>query len=66
MSKARPKRNTMFHVGNFTGEAKCYIHCYPQQKWNYWIKDNRAIIEYKNISLEIPRVEFEKWFEVVE
>ena len=63
---ARPKSYTMITISNFTGEAKCYIHCYPQQKWKYKLDDKSADLEHKNLSVIIPKEDFEKYFKVVE
>lgn len=66
MSKARPKKYFMLTISNFTGNAKVYIHCYPQQKWEYSIEDNKAHLFYKTMSLCIPKEDFEKYWKVVE
>ena len=66
MGTARPKNYVMLTISNFTGEAKCYIHCYPQQKWTFEITDNKAKLCYKNFDLCIPKIDFEKYFKVVE
>ena len=66
MAKARPKRYVMLTISNFTGEAKCYIHCYPQQKWHYHFNGNKAEMTYKNLDLCIPKADFEKYFREVE
>ena len=63
---ARPKNYGMFTISTFTGEAKCYIHCFPQQKWKYKLDDKSVDLEYKNLSMIIPKVDFEKYFKVVE
>lgn len=62
MAKARPKTYTMITISNFTGEAKCYIHCYPQQKWDYSFNGDKAEMHYKNLDLSIPKTDFEKYF----
>lgn len=66
MGKARAKTYTMLTISNFTGEAKCYIHCYPQQKWHYHFNGNQAEMHYKNFDLSIPKSDFEKYFKEVE
>ena len=66
MSKARPKSYTMITISAFTGEAKCFIHCYPQQKWDYSIKGDKVQLIYKNLDLMIPKEDFEKYWKVVE
>lgn len=62
----RPKRYFMLTISNFTGQAKVYIHCYPQQKWDCVITDKEAHMTYKHIDLCIPKEDFEKYWKVVE
>lgn len=66
MGGARPKRYVVFSIRNFTGEAECYIHCYPQQKWDYGFNGDKAEMHYKNLDLSIPKADFEKYFREVE
>lgn len=66
MGTARPKGYVVFSIRNFTGEAECFIHCYPQQKWCYFIHDSKVKLCYKNLDLIIPKADFEKYFVEVE
>ena len=50
MAQAKPKTYTMLTISAFTGEAKCYIHCYPQQKWDYGFNGDKAEMHYKNLT----------------
>lgn len=63
---ARPKTYVMLTISNFTGEAKCYIHCYPQQRWKYMLDYKSAMLEHTNYTMIIPREDFEKYFKVME
>lgn len=63
--KVRPKKYFILTISNFMGDAKVYINCYPQQKWNCVIKGNEVYLGYKQIYLVIPKEDFEKyWMEV--
>ncbi len=62
---ARPKSYVMITISNFTGDAKCYIHCYPQQRWKYKLNAKSADLEYKTFKIVIPKEDFEKYFKVV-
>lgn len=64
--KVKPRKYFFMTISNFSGEAKCYIDAYPQQTWNCEIIKDRAHLSYKNISLEIPKTDFEKYWKVVE
>ena len=66
MITVRPKSYMMLSISNFTQEAKCCIYCYPQQKWKCKLDDKSAKLEYKNLSVVIPRSDFEKYFKEVE
>jgi len=66
MGIARPKTYVMIKISNFTGEAKCFIHCFPQQRWNYNIDNDRVELTYKNMDLSIPKSDFERFWKVVE
>lgn len=66
MNKAKPKNYVMITVSNFTGQAKVYLHCYPQQIWHYKIHGNECHLTYKHIDLVIPKEDFEKYWRVIE
>lgn len=65
MNKARPKSFIIYTLKTFLDDAECCITCYPQQQWEYEIKDNKAILRRKYISLIIPKEDFEKYWKVV-
>lgn len=56
---ARPKKYIIYKFGF---EAKCYIHCYPQQTWKYTIDGNMVYLsnEKKHIDIIIPLDDFKK------
>ena len=59
--KARPKSYVMYRIVSFLGEAECYIHCYPQQKWDANIRDNEHVeLSRNNIDFIIPKEDFDK------
>lgn len=63
---AKPKECSILWVGNFSETAKVHIHLYPQQKWEYSFANGKVRLEYKCISLLIPKEDFEKYWKVVE
>lgn len=40
---ARPDTYGMYCFG--FGNSKCYIHCFPQQKWEYKINEKDKLVE---------------------
>jgi hypothetical protein len=66
MNKARPKSFIMYHITTFDGQAECYISCYPQQRWEYRIKENKVTLSRKGISLSIPKDDFDEYWKIVE
>lgn len=69
MGKARPKTYVMCRIATFDSKGECYIHCYPQQKWKYKqapFNVNSVQLSYKNITMIIPKEDFEKQWKVVE
>lgn len=66
MNKVRPKTVCMYSLKGLLGEAICFIHCYPQQKWEYRVKGNKVTLERKGISLTIPKADFDKYWKVIE
>lgn len=67
MNKARPKSYILYQIVTFSGDARCYIHCYPQQKWEYAMKGNNQVeLTRKEISLIIPKEEFAKHWIIVD
>lgn len=61
---ARPNTYGMYCFG--FGNSKCYIHCFPQQKWKYEINEKDKLVELSNekkrISMQIELEDFkEHW-----
>lgn len=66
MAKARPKTFVTYTVATFTGDAEVWINCFPQQIWEYRERNGKVTVSRKNISLTIPKEEFEKHWKVME
>ena len=66
MNKARPKSFVIYSIKTFSGDAECWISCYPQQRWEYEVKENKVTLRRKGITLIIPKVDFEKRWKVVQ
>ena len=66
MGKVRVKTFLIYTLKTFLGDAECWISCYPQQKWEYRVKGDKVTLDRKNISLTIPKTDFEKHWRVVE
>lgn len=64
--KARPKEAATYTVQTFSGDAEVWISCFPQQIWEYWEINGKVTVSRKNISLTIPKEEFEKHWKVAE
>ena len=64
--KARPKEAATYTVRTFSGDAEVWIYCFQQQIWKYLERNGKIMVSRKNISLTIPREEFEKHWKVVE
>ena len=67
MSKARPKEYVAFMNANKATEM--YIDISPQQRWDVEedIQDNTKVkLSRKNVTMFIPKIQFEKYFVVVE
>ena len=64
--KARPKEAATYTVQTFSGDAEVWISCFPQQIWEYRENGKKVTLSRKNISLTIPKEEFEKQWEVAE
>lgn len=61
--KARPRNGVMYMFGGTL--YPCYIHCYPQQKWDYVYKGDKVELGYKNMAITITADDFkERWLEV--
>ena len=59
----------MYRIVTFDAKAECYIHCFPQQKWDCKqdeLKANAVQLSRKNITFIIPKEDFEKHWKVVE
>ena len=68
MYKARPKTYVMYRIAAFGNKAECYIHCYPQQVWDCErspFNVNAVKLSRKNITIIIPKEDFEKHWKVV-
>lgn len=60
--KARPKNGVMYRFGTL---YPCYIHCRPQQKWDYVYKGDKVELGYKNMVITITTDDFKShWLEV--
>lgn len=59
---ARPDTYGLYCFG--FGNSKCYIHCFPQQKWEYKINEKDKLVELTNekkrISMQIDLENFEE------
>ena len=64
--KARPNEAATYTVQTFSGDAEVWISCFPQQIWEYREINGKVMLSRKNISLTIPKEEFEKHWKVVE
>lgn len=63
--KARPKEAATYTVATFSGDAEVWISCFPQQIWECREKGKKVTLSRKNVSLTIPKEEFEKHWKVV-
>lgn len=64
--KVRPKAYVMYRIAALLGNAECYIHCYPQQKWKANVRnDKRVELSRNNIDLIIPKEDFDRQWKVV-
>ena len=60
--KARPRSGVMYKFGTL---YPCYIHCYPQQKWDYAYNGDKVELRYKNTTIAITTDDFKgNWLEV--
>ena len=57
---ARPRDYLLYRMATPGEKAKCYIHCFPQQRWETTFDDREVILEHQGITIIIPRAEFEK------
>lgn len=65
MRYAKIKHYTLYRIATFNEKAVCYIDCYPQQKWEYYVRDDGVLLKRKGISLILPKEDFEeRWKEV--
>lgn len=62
--KARPKAYCIYTLKTFDG-AECWISCYPQQKWECEIKENKVVLSKKGLTLIILKTDFERQWKVV-
>lgn len=60
--KARPATTVIYNFADW----KCVISCYPQQRWAMTDKGNTVKLERKNITMELPKDDFEKYWKVIE
>ena len=52
--KARPKTFVAYTVATFNGDAEVWVHCWPQQKWDYLEDRGKVILSRKNMSMSLP------------
>lgn len=64
--KARPKTFVTYTVQTFNGDAEVWVHCWPQQKWDYLEDRGKVILSRKNMSMSLQKEEIEKHWKVVE
>ena len=62
--KARVERATTYTVT--ADDAEAWIACRPQQIWECRDRGRKVTASWKNVSLTIPKEEFEKHWKVVE
>lgn len=54
----RPKQYVLYRYGF---EYKCYVHCYPQQRWEMTAFDNKGVElhnKVKHLTIELSWNEF--------
>lgn len=65
--KVRPSEYVMYRIASLFGEAECYIHCFPQQRWSAKEKDSEHVeLSRKHLTMVIPKEDFEKQWKEVE
>ena len=64
--KARPNTFVTYTFGAFNGNTEVWIHCRPQQKWDYQDTIGKVVLRWKNMSMVLPKKEFEKHWKVIE
>lgn len=64
MAKFRPKTFVTYTIS--ADDAEAWISCWPQQIWECRDRGRKVTLSWKNVSLTIPREEFEKHWKVVE
>jgi len=62
----RPKRYVLYTISTFLGDAKCYIDCFPQQRWDCRIDGDMATISRKGVAITLPKEEIDKRWAVVD
>ena len=57
---ARPRDYLLYRMATPGEKAKCYIHCFPQQRWLCTFSDQGVILENQGVTIIIPRTDFDK------
>lgn len=59
------KKHIVYRLATCLGEAECHIYCVPRQKWDAEFNSENVRLSRKNVTLVIPKDDFEKhWKEV--
>lgn len=72
MRKCRTTSYVSYWIRSFDGKGKIWIDVFPQQRWEYHTVFDRdgimiaAKLARKNITLEIPKEDFEKHWRFID
>ena len=73
MRKCRTTSYVTYWIGSWDGKGRVYIDVYPQQRWEYHTMLDRdgslpdkVTLSRKNITLEIPRKDFDKHWRFID
>lgn len=64
--RARVKSHVLYRISSFLGDAKVYIDCWPQQRWEYSTEKGLVRLERKGLVLYLPKEDFEKRWIIVD
>lgn len=70
MRKCRTTSYVTYWIGSWDGQGRVFIDAYPQQRWVYEGEINggtdRVKLMRQNITLEIPKEDFEKHWRFID
>lgn len=66
MNRVTPNTFVIYRIATFDEKAVCVVYCRPKQIWECDVTGDKVTLSRKEVTITIPKLDFDKHWKVVE